>query len=1039
MNDMKNTKAGLLRELASLRRKLHKYENATRPKKAPKLNSAIEGSGTHDDVAAAEVEERQEAEEIIREGEMLLRQLFSLSPIEAYSEIAERKRTEETSRDSEWKYHLLADNIRDVVWAMNLEGRFIYVSPSVTAQTGFSPEAYYMKSLAEILSLESAARLTKLLSDELSKQPDQRIESIIIELQLNTKAGPPIDTEIHASWIYSEDGTPVGVVGVTRDISIRKRAEQALRESEERFRALASFASEGVLIHDNGAIIDANQAMADIVGAPNPELLIGKNGMDFIGFTPESKQILMDHTTSSSEKSYNAEIVRPDGSHIRLLAHGRDSILRGRPIRIVTMLNVTDRYEAEQALRESEAKFRTVGTSAPDALILINDEGRVEYLNPAAERMFGYTVSEMQGVDVHSKIMPDQYSMRLKKAFQKFQETGTGDAIGRIVELVAKKKNGAEFPIEITVNPILLKGKYWASAIIRDITERKLAEEERTLNSMRLAALLELNQMTSASLQDLTHFAMEEAVRLTGSKIGYIAFTNEDETALTMYTWSKAAMAQCLIENKPLVYPIETTGLWGEAVRQRRPVVTNDYAADNPLKHGFPEGHVRITRHMNVPIFDGKRIVVVAGVGNKPEDYNESDVRQLTLLMEGMWRIITRRMVEEERSSLQEQLVQASKMEAVGRLAGGVAHDFNNLLTTILGYSESILHQLKTEDPLQAEVAEIQKAGERAASLTQQLLAFSRKQIIKPQVIDLNATVKEARKMLERLIGENIKLVFNLASDLGSVNADSHQIDQVLLNLAVNARDAMPDGGVLTVSTANLTLNKENALTHSEIVPGEYVTLSVSDTGEGMNDETKSRLFEPFFSTKGKGKGTGLGLATVYGIAKQSGGAIEVISESGCGAVFHFYLPRTYGTPAAKEVPRRTSSPTGSETVLLVEDEILVRQFTRRVLSRLGYVVLEAESIEDAIRICEVHSMPIHLLLTDVVMPDMNGVELYSRLRANRSDLKALFMSGYAEDAITRHGVLAEGTGFIQKPFKMEILANRIRQTLDSSGSAPES
>jgi CheY-like chemotaxis protein len=245
----------------------------------------------------------------------------------------------------------------------------------------------------------------------------------------------------------------------------------------------------------------------------------------------------------------------------------------------------------------------------------------------------------------------------------------------------------------------------------------------------------------------------------------------------------------------------------------------------------------------------------------------------------------------------------------------------------------------------------------------------------------------------------------------------------------------MPDGGALTISTANLALNTDNALAYSEIAPGEYVTLSVSDTGVGMNAETQSRLFEPFFSTKEKGKGTGLGLATVYGIAKQSGGAISVISEPGCGAVFSFSLPRTYEPPAVSEDVKKPSSPTGSETVLLVEDEIMVRQFTRRILTRLGYLVLEAESTEDAIHICEDHSTPIQLLLTDVVMPGMNGIELYSRLRTNRSNLKALFMSGYAEDAIARHGMLADGTGFIQKPFKMESLANRIRQILDNSAS----
>jgi nitrogen-specific signal transduction histidine kinase len=407
-------------------------------------------------------------------------------------------------------------------------------------------------------------------------------------------------------------------------------------------------------------------------------------------------------------------------------------------------------------------------------------------------------------------------------------------------------------------------------------------------------------------------------------------------------------------------------------------------------------------------------------------------VRHLTLLMEGMWRIVHQRQAEEERKRLQEQLAQASKMEAVGQLAGGVAHDFNNLLTTILGYSEMILEQLAKDSPVRAEVEEISKAGARAASLTQQLLAFSRKQVIMPRPIDLNETVKEARNMLERLIGENIRLVLSLDPDPGRVKADPHQIDQVLLNLAVNARDAMPDGGVLTVATANVAVEKDHAVARSEIVPGNYVVLSVADTGIGMDKETRARIFEPFFSTKEFGKGTGLGLATVYGIAKQNGGTVLVDSEPGRGSVFRIYLPRLYTAGAAvNPAPARTASPTGNETILLVEDDAMVQRLAQKMLSHLGYEVLPAQDTEDAVRICETHPRPIHLLLTDVIMPRMNGVELYSQLQTLRPGMKALFMSGYAEDVVARKGVLPEGTEFIHKPFDMENLALRIRQTLE--------
>jgi PAS domain S-box-containing protein len=946
--------------------------------------------------------------------------------------MGEKKFTEEIVGEIGWEHRALTEILRDVVWTMGLDGRFTYVSPAITAQTGYKPEEYLSLSVFEVLAPESARYVSELVREQLSLPAGQRVESILLELQQKRKTGAVVDIEVNASWIYDSAGNPAGMIGVTRDISARKQAEAALRESEERFRAFFSLSSEGIVLHENGVIVDANQAAAAMFGFPNPEALIGRQALNDIPFSPETKQALAAQINHPQLEVRDGEILRPDGKRVRVLIRGGTTMLRGHPVRIASLVDVTDLYDAEQALRDSESKFRTIGISAPDALILINDEGLVEYWNPAAERMFGYTAMEMQGIRVHDKIMPEAFRPRFEKAFRIFREIGAGEAIGKVIELTAKRKDGSEFPIEIAVNPISMKGRYWSSAIIRDITERRRTEEERALNARRTSVLLELNQMTSASIHDLTHFAMEEAVRLTGSAIGYVAFTNEEETVLTMYSWSKAAMEGCAIEKKPVQYSVDTTGLWGEAVRQRRPVITNNYAADNPWKKGLPEGHVPIVRHMNVPIFDGDHIVLVAGVGNKPEDYDEGDVRHLTLLMEGMWRIVHQRQAEEERKLLQEQLAQASKMEAVGQLAGGVAHDFNNLLTTILGYSEMILEQLAKDSPVRAEVEEISKAGARAASLTQQLLAFSRKQVIMPRPIDLNETVKEARNMLERLIGENIRLVLSLDPDPGRVKADPHQIDQVLLNLAVNARDAMPDGGVLTVATANVAVEKDHAVARSEIVPGNYVVLSVADTGIGMDKETRARIFEPFFSTKEFGKGTGLGLATVYGIAKQNGGTVLVDSEPGRGSVFRIYLPRLYTAGAAvNPASARTASPTGNETILLVEDDAMVQRLAQKMLNHLGYEVLPAQDTEDAVRICETHPRPIHLLLTDVIMPRMNGVELYSQLQTLRPGMKALFMSGYAEDVVARKGVLPEGTEFIHKPFDMENLALRIRQTLE--------
>src|SRR5712692_9610513 len=384
-----------------------------------------------------------------------------------------------------------------------------------------------------------------------------------------------------------------------------------------------------------------------------------------------------------------------------------------------------------------------------------------------------------------------------------------------------------------------------------------------------------------------------------------------------------------------------------------------------------------------------------------------------------------------ERRYLEDQLRQAQKMEGIGRLAAGVAHDFNNLLTAIGGRCYLVLNALTSENPIRREIEIIQDAAERAAKLTHQLLAFSRKQILDPCVLDLNATVTGIEPLLRRMIREDIEIATALDSAAGRVKADAGQIEQVLLNLAVNASDAMPNGGWLTLATGNVTLDEVYARTHAEVEPGPYVMLSVSDTGHGMTAEVQAHIFEPFFTTKEVGKGTGLGLATVYGIAKQSGGHITVHSEPGHGAVFKLYLPRVEEAPGTAEPARPTEiTRRGSETVLLVEDDEPLRTLAREILSIQGYTVLDATSPSEALRLADVHPGPIHLLVTDVVMPQMNGRQVADHLLAARPGLKVLFMSGYTDAAIVEHGVLEPGTHFLQKPFTPDGVSRKVREVL---------
>jgi len=393
--------------------------------------------------------------------------------------------------------------------------------------------------------------------------------------------------------------------------------------------------------------------------------------------------------------------------------------------------------------------------------------------------------------------------------------------------------------------------------------------------------------------------------------------------------------------------------------------------------------------------------------------------------------VTARRQAELERARMEEQFLAAQKMEAVGRLAGGVAHDFNNLLSVIMSYARFALDDLKESDPVQEDLHEISRAGERAAALTRQLLAFSRKQVLQPVVLSLNTVVKGLEKMLLRLLGEDVAWRAYLADDLALVLADPGQLEQVLMNLVINARDAMPQGGLITVETANTILDADHPALPFGLAPGRYVMLSVADTGVGMDEELREHIFEPFFTTKEKGKGTGLGLSTVYGIIQQSGGMVLVDSTLGSGTVFRIYLPAVEGARSDERRNLRTLPVSGHEVVLVVEDDSAVRRLSERILRAAGFRVLSAASGGDALVVCEQEGDRIDLMLADVVMPRMSGPELARRVKAQWPHIKVLFMSGYTDDALGQHGVLGPEVAFISKPFTPVMLASKVRGVLD--------
>jgi signal transduction histidine kinase/CheY-like chemotaxis protein len=393
-------------------------------------------------------------------------------------------------------------------------------------------------------------------------------------------------------------------------------------------------------------------------------------------------------------------------------------------------------------------------------------------------------------------------------------------------------------------------------------------------------------------------------------------------------------------------------------------------------------------------------------------------------------RLVLARDVTEHRR-LETQLRQLQKMEGIGRLAGGIAHDFNNVLGVILGYGDRLLRRLPEDE--RKEIREVMKAAEHAATLTRQLLSFSRKQVLEPRILDPNVVVQEIEGMLRRIIGEDIHLVTVLRQRGGAIKADPGQLHQVIMNLAINARDAMPNGGTLTIETADTELDESYAAEHLEVCPGPYVMLAVSDTGIGMDRETQSRIFEPFFTTKEAGKGTGLGLATVYGIVKQSGGHLWVYSELGHGTTFKVYLPRVANAAEGAQAPAASNPlPKGTETILLVEDDESLRDLAREILEEQGYAVLKASTGKMALELAEEHAGPIHLVMTDLVMPGMSGRELAERVTKRRLESRVLFMSGYTDDALERQGILEGNAAFVGKPFTLDGLLRKVREVLDS-------
>jgi two-component system cell cycle sensor histidine kinase/response regulator CckA len=701
---------------------------------------------------------------------------------------------------------------------------------------------------------------------------------------------------------------------------------------------------------------------------------------------PEDRAACTERIESAAREGTGWELeyrcILPDGSTRIIRSIASPSGRPGHLEFVGTDIDITERKRMEDALRESEARFRTFVDHAADGFFLHDnaDMGKILDVNRQACASLGYTREELIG--------------KTAMAFDAWLTPAELGKIGQRVfagedfsfETRHRRKDGTDYPVEIHIRPFFHGERHLGVSLARDITERKQAEHALNESHGLLRAVVEgtPDAIVVKDMQGRYRLMNSAGARIAGRSAGEVIGKEDGD-----------------------LFPPEIA----RAHRERDFRIMTTGEAET-----FEE---------TVPQPDGARIYL-----STKGPYRDRNGNIVGLI--GIARDIT------EVKRLESQLRQAQKMEALGRLAGGVAHDFNNLLMIITGYSELVYNRFRPEDPSRSPLAEVQKAAERAVELTRQLLAFSRKQVLQPRVIRINPLLRDLFDMLRRLIGEDIGLDFALDPALGPAKVDPGQFEHAIINLAVNARDAMNGAGVLSVETRNARIGEDAAALNPDARPGEYVVVTVSDRGHGMDESVKARIFEPFFTTKPAGSGTGLGLAMVYGFVKQSGGQIEVDSVPGRGTTFRLFLPRTeepdYAPLPAQEDFR---IPKGDETILLVEDEEAVRTLIRIVLESYGYTVLEARDGQEGLWVAGNHEGAIHAVVTDMVMPRMGGRQLAEELARARPDLPILFMSGYTDDAILQRGDSGASAAFVPKPISPLALARKVRQVLDADREAP--
>jgi PAS domain S-box-containing protein len=902
-------------------------------------------------------------------------------------DITERKQLEHELSRSAQTYRTIFNAVNDMVIVHDAKtGRTLDVNQTTLDNLGWSKEEFLVlspnqwSSQEPQYSLENAFALIRKAAQGQPQRFDWRVQG---------KNGQRnwVEVTLAKAQITGQDV----VLAVTRDIDENKRYENQLAESEEKYRALFEQSGEGILlIRDK--IIDVNQAAANILKMKKEDL-IGKTLADAAPATQEdgrnsiqAQEQIWQQARAGRPQNFSWRMYDGQGSLVELDVSLKNISLGGQATLLATCRDITRRQEAERALRESEERLRILFDQAADAIYVYRPDGSLVQVNQEACRTLGYSQEEMMGLNL-TDIQAARTSWDVIR--QAVETLKPGRHIN--LETRYRKKDGSTFPVEVTLSLLETPNGVRVMGIVRDISDRKLVEEALRQSEDRFRVLNEESPL---------------GISLIDQK-GRYKYVNPAFVRMFGYTLDQVKTGKNWFK---LAYPDE----------EYRKSVLKTWKEDLTV---CPQGEAR-PRTFEVRCNDGTYKTIIF------RPVTTAFHGQLVLYED----VSERKRAEEEKERLESQLRQSQKMEAVGTLAGGIAHDFNNILAAITGYSELALERARRGNTTPKELEQILKAADRAKELILQILAFSRTAETELKPLNLNRVVTDAIAIIERTIPKMIAVELNLARDLRPINGDSYQIEQVLLNLANNANDAMPDGGKLSIATSNASLDQEYANTHLEASPGDYVLLTVSDTGEGMDDETLEHIFEPFYTTKGVGKGTGLGLASVYGIVKSHGGHITCHSEQGKGATFKIYYPslKPESLPVEAEKPDFDVMPGGSETILLVDDEETIRDLGQQILADLGYKVLVAQTGEEALDIFREQGPEIDLTVLDISMPGMGGHKCLQELLKIDPKAKVIIATGYSRSGRLKGTLDSGAAGYIAKPFRQRDLLHTIRSVLDA-------